>query len=63
MESMGLLETILLGALAVFVIFWFRPGIKASLEASKNAEKDWQGALIPIGIVVLFVIMLIALVR
>lgn len=63
MESMGLLEAILLGVLAVLVIFWFRPGIRTALEESKKAEKDWASALIPIGLVVLFVIFLIALVR
>ena len=63
MESMGLLETILLAALAILVVFWFRPGIKATLEQSRKAEKDWKGALIPLGIVVLFVIFLITLVR
>ena len=63
MESMGLLEAILLGVLAVLVVFWFRPGIRATLEESKRAEKDWKGALLPIGVVVLFVIFLIALVR
>ena len=60
---MGLLEAILLGVLAVLVVFWFRPGIRATLEESKRAEKDWKGALLPIGIVVLFVIFLIMLVR
>jgi hypothetical protein len=63
MESGGLLQAILIGAIAVLVIFWFRPGIKASLERSRNASKDWKGALIPIGLVVLFVIFLIAMVR
>ncbi len=63
MESMGLLEAILLGVLAVLVVFWFRPGIRATLEESKRAEKDLKGALLPIGVVVLFVIFLIALVR
>ena len=63
MESMGWLEAILLGVIAALVIFWFRPGIKAALEASKQAEKDWPAALIPIGLVVLFVIFLIMLVQ
>jgi hypothetical protein len=63
MESMGWLEAILLGALAVLVVFWFRPGLKAALEASKKAEKDWPAALIPIGLVVLFIIFLIMIVQ
>ncbi len=56
-------EQILLGAFAILLIFWFRPGIKAALEQSRQAEKDWKGALIPIGAVVLFVVILIALAR
>jgi hypothetical protein len=56
-------QQILLGALALLVVFWFRPGIKAMLERSKEAPKDWTGALIPIGLVVLFVFLLIALAR
>ena len=62
MEPTSGLGIILLGALALLVIFWFRPGIKAALERSRNAPKDWAGVLIPIGLVVLFVIFLIAIV-
>lgn len=60
---MELWQQILLGALALLVVFWFRPGIKATLERSKEAPKDWTGALIPLGLVVVFVILLIALAR
>lgn len=63
MESPGLLEIILGGLIAVLVIFFFRGGIKATLEQSRKAPKDWAGALLPIGAVVLFVILLIAMVR
>ncbi len=63
MESLSIWEIIGLGALAVFVIFWFRPGLKAALAQSRTAEKDWKGALIPLGLVVLFLILLIAVVR
>ena len=63
MESPGWLEAILAGLIAILVIFWFRGGIKHQLEVSKNAPKDWAGALLPIGIVVLFVILLIVMVR
>ncbi len=62
MGAVSMWEGILLGALAIFLIFWFRPGIKATMERSKKAEKDWTGALIPLGLVVLFVILLIAMV-
>jgi len=56
-------EQILLGGLAILLIFLFRPGIKAALERSRQAEKDWKGALIPIGLVVVFVVLLIAMAR
>lgn len=56
-------EQLLLGAMAVLIFFLFRPGIKAAMERSRDAEKDWQGALLPIGAVVLFVILLIALAK
>ncbi len=62
MGSMETWEQLLLGAFALLIIFWFRPGIKAAMEQSKQAEeKDWKGALIPLAVVVLFVILLIAM--
>ncbi len=56
-------EQILVGAFAVLLVFLFRPGIKVMLEKSRQAEKDWKGALVPIGLVVLFVVLLIAVAR
>ena len=57
---MQLWEQILLGAVAVLIIFWFRPGIKAALKRSEEAEdKDWKGVLIPLALVVLFVVFLL----
>ena len=53
-------EQILLGIGAFLILFFFWPGVKAAMEKSKQAENpDWKGALIPIGVVVLFVILLI----
>ncbi len=58
---MELWEQILIGAIGLLVIFMFRPGIKAAFERSREAEdKDWKGLLIPIGLVVLFVVFLLA---
>ena len=58
---MNLWEQILLGMVAVIVTFLFWPGIKKAIEQSKNVENpDWAGALIPIGVVVLFIIFLIS---
>jgi hypothetical protein len=51
-----------MSGVVIFFIFW--PGAKAAMERSKEVENpDWLGALIPIGIVVLFVIVLILLAR
>ena len=55
-------EMIALGAIALIVIFLFVPGIKKIQEDSQKADKDWKGVLLPIGAVVLFVILLIAIV-
>lgn len=58
----SLWENVLLGAMAVGVIFWMRPGITSSLKSGKNAESDWMGFLVPIGLVIMFVIFLISMV-
>jgi len=52
-------------AIAIFaVLFFLAPSAKKMMEESRQAENpDWKGALIPIGVVVLFVILLIAMVR
>ncbi len=62
MGGPDLLEMLLLGGLALVLVFWFGPGIKQAVEESRRAENpDWRGALIPLGLVVLFVILLIYL--
>jgi hypothetical protein len=61
---MALWEQILLGVGAMLMFFFFWPGAKSALQRSKEAENpDWQGALLPIGVVVLFVIVLIMLAK
>lgn len=55
-------EILLAGVVALLLIFWFRPGIKAALERSQQAPKDWRGVLIPLAIVVAFVLVLILIV-
>ncbi len=51
---------ILLGLVAAgLLIYFFRPSIRTMLAQSRDAPKDWAGALIPLGLVVLFVIFLI----
>ncbi|OUR82207.1 hypothetical protein A9Q82_07650 [Cycloclasticus sp. 46_120_T64] len=57
---MALWEQLALGAVALLVIFWFKPGINAALKQSEEAEKDWPALLLPIAGVILFVIFLVA---
>lgn len=56
---MALWEQLALGAIALLVIFWFKPGISAALKQSEEAEKDWPAIIVPIGGVILFVIFLL----
>lgn len=62
MENLSTTESLILGALVLLVLFWMGPGVKVSLERSKNAETDWKAVLLPLGFVVLFVLFLIAMV-
>lgn len=62
MEAFSSWETLLLGVLVLLIIFWMRPGIKASLEQSRKAPADWQAVLVPLDLVVLFVIFLMVVV-
>ena len=53
-------EKILLGIAAFVIVFLFWPGTKQAVEQSKQAENpDWKGALLPIGVVIFFIVMLI----
>jgi len=63
MESAAWWEILLGGLLAALVILWFRPGIRAAIERSRTAKKDWPAVLIPLALVVLFVLLLIQIVR
>jgi len=61
---MAIWEQVLLGIGAFILVFLFWPGVKVALERSKQAEHpDWQGALLPIGAVILFVALLILIVK
>ena len=61
---MAIWQQVLLGIGAVVILLLFWPGAKAALEMSKRAENpDWKGALFPIGLVILFVILLIMMSR
>ena len=55
-------EIIVLLLMAGGVTHFFFPGIKTMLKQSEEAEKDWPAVLIPLGLVVLFIMLLISLV-
>ena len=57
---MELWEQIALGAVALLVLFMFGPGIKATIERSKNAEeKHWGTVALLAVVLVAFVVLLI----
>lgn len=61
---MAVWEQVLLGIGALVLLFFFWPGVKTAMQKSREAESpDWKGALLPIGVVVLFVILLVAVAR
>ncbi|MDD4915009.1 MAG: hypothetical protein PHW13_08245 [Methylococcales bacterium] len=55
-------EYLILGALLLLLLFWMQPGLKAAIARSKQSPSDWQSVLLPIGLVVMFVLFLIAMV-
>lgn len=64
MEPLETWEKVLLGMGAAALVVWFWPGLKASLQQSREAkDKDWRSAVVALALVVLFVVLLIALVR
>jgi hypothetical protein len=63
MNQMPVLEQVLIVVVTVLVVLWVRPGLKAALKQSRQTQhKDWQSLLLPLGLVILFVLLLIALV-
>ena len=57
-------EKVLLGVGALLVILWFRPGIKAALQQSREAkDRDWRAFVMPLVAVALFVLVLIVMSR
>ncbi len=55
-------EQALIAVVTVLVVLQIRPGLKAALKQSRQAQhKDWQNLLLPLGLVILFVLLLIAL--
>lgn len=58
---MALWEQLLLGVGALVLIFFLWPGIRQTMERSRQAEKDWPALIKPLVAVILFVLVLIAL--
>lgn len=56
------MENLIIGALAILLLFWMQPGIKSAIARSKQTPSDWQSLILPLGMVVLFVLFLIAMV-
>ncbi len=64
METIPIWQKLLLGVLVLLVILWFRPGLKAAFRERRQASRqEWLAALIPIGLVALFVVFLILMAR
>lgn len=61
-ESLATWELIALGAIGLVVLLLFFPGLRRLSEESKDAPKDWPGFLLPIGVVIVFVVLLIMMV-
>ena len=57
---MSSMQQILAGAIGLLILFWLGPGIKASLEKSRQAEeKHWGTVLALLAIVIAFVLFLL----
>lgn len=54
-------EQVALGAIILVVLLWRLPKVSKAMEQHRDEPKDWMSVLIPIGLVVLFVIVLIKL--
>jgi hypothetical protein len=54
-------EQIVVLILAAGLLVLMFPRVKEMLARSEQAEKDWPAVLVPLGLVVLFVILLISL--
>jgi hypothetical protein len=61
---MELWEQLLLGAFSLLFLFWVFPGIKATMERSKNAKEKHWGTLLLLAIALIaFVFFLISSVQ
>ena len=61
---MELWEQILMGAMGLLVVFFFFPGIKATMERSKKAEeKHWGTLLLLAAALIAFIAFLVSTVQ
>lgn len=59
---MSLMENLVVGGLAILLLFWMGPGVKVALKRSEGATADWFSVFLPIAWVVMFVLFLLAMV-
>ena len=62
MDPLATWEKLLLGVIGLLVLLWFSPGVKTMIAQSRNAQKNWPAALIPMVMVIILVIVLLNLV-
>ena len=61
---MALWEQLLAGAMGLLIVFFFFPGIKATMEKSRNAEQKHWGTLALLAVALVgFVVFLISTVQ
>ncbi len=60
--TMELWEQVALGAIILLVLLWQGPALLRASRERPDGPRDWMGALIPIGLVVLFVLFLISMI-
>lgn len=64
MNGLPVWVQILSGLMLLALLFFFGPSAwRAAKESPKGSAQDWLGLLVPIGGVVLFIILLIAMAR
>ena len=61
---MAIWEQVLLGAGGLLLVFFFWPGVKATMEKSRQVENpDWGSVFMPIAAVVIFIVLLFMVAR
>lgn len=58
---MELWEQIALGAIILLILLWQGPMLLRASREKSDEPKDWMGVLVPLGLVVLFVLLMISL--